>query len=131
MPLSFKTLAEYTASLFASWFTNEELLGPVYNLLLSTMFHKGQPLETFFLSLMHAIETFHRRAYGGTYMSKASYEPIRELLVGGVPSGLGQEFEKKLKDMMEYGLSVLTENSAERVTPKSQTGDENEISRRR
>ena len=103
MPLSFKTLAEYTASLFASWFTNEELLGPVYNLLLSTMFHKGQPLETFFLSLMHAIETFHRRAYGGTYMSKASYEPIRELLVGGVPSGLGQEFEKKLKDMMEYG----------------------------
>ncbi len=45
----------------------------MYNLLLSTMFHKGQPLETFFLSLMHAIETFHRRAYGGTYMSKASY----------------------------------------------------------
>ena len=36
-------------------------------------------------------------------MSKASYEPIRELLVGAVPSGLGQEFEKKLKDMMEYG----------------------------
>ena len=72
-PLS-QILADAPA-LIRQWLAQEEKLRPVYNLLLSTVQAPDQYVQSTFLSLTQALESFHRIAYGGEYESKDVTSP--------------------------------------------------------
>jgi hypothetical protein len=103
MKLPFTKLAGDTEALFRSWFTNERALEPVYDLLVGTIYNSQQSVYTTFLTLAHAVESFHRRVCGGAYTSESNYEPIRNSLWAAIPPDLADDFQGRLKNAVKYG----------------------------
>jgi len=56
-----------------------------------------------FLSLMQALEGFHRSVVGGEYLSKEAYEPTREALSAAIPVGLEASHRKSLLSRLQWG----------------------------
>ena len=89
--------------IFSSWFEQSERLQPVYALLLSTM-RKGQThLQMDFLNLVQALETFHRRIYGGLTVPTDVYLPVKDVLKAAIPSGTPADLVERLGGLLEYG----------------------------
>jgi len=102
MNLSFRELADDAACLFGSWFTNAKLFEPIYDVLVGT--YGRQSERTKFRALAHALEGFHRAAYGGMYMSQESYKPIRKSLCAAIPADIEPEFQERLRAAIRYGF---------------------------
>jgi len=60
-------------------------------------------LEDRFLSLIQAIESFHRRVYGGKYLPDEKYDKLYEVLVNGVPEDVESELKDRLMEYLKYG----------------------------
>lgn len=102
MLLPLRELNEEGKQIFNSWFAHTEELKPVYDLLLSTIYGK-QYMQTIFLNLMQAIESFHRRVHGGQIVKAEDYAPVRDALVRAIPAGTDTGLEEKLRGVLEYG----------------------------
>src|SRR5207244_934273 len=60
-------------------------------------------LESYFLSLIQAIETFCRTVYGGAYVSRDSYKRVESALVAAIPTDLPDDFRRSLRERIRYG----------------------------
>jgi len=60
-------------------------------------------LEFHFLSLMQALESFHRATKGGKYLSDKSWKPYKEKLVNEIPVELDSGHRESLKNRIKYG----------------------------
>ncbi|HEY4739243.1 MAG TPA: HEPN domain-containing protein [Candidatus Acidoferrales bacterium] len=104
MPLPFAALGESgTKTLFKNWFLHEENLRPIYSLLLSTVYEPDQYVQSTFLSLVQALETFHRRLYEGIYVPKAEYAETRQSLIAAIPPQTAPAIVEKLTGMLNWG----------------------------
>jgi len=95
---------------FNNWISKAESLKPVYDLYFSTFYNPHLYLESQFLSLAQAIETYHRRRFGGKYQTDEQYRgDLYQRFVEVIPPGLDPGFkqalrEGKLKFANEYSL---------------------------
>lgn len=102
---------EEIETLLKIWFDKSEMLWPSRILYISSLYApEGSFVEPKFLSLCQAVETYHRRMHGGSYMQSADYEEqVLPLLERALPSSLGPSFKKsismKLKFLHEYSLA--------------------------
>jgi hypothetical protein len=103
MPLPLRVLDARERELFKSWLEHSEQMNPVYGLLLSTMFEPAQYQQTIFLNLMQAIESFHRRVYGGEIVAAERYKLVRDALAGAIPQGADPDLVEKLTRLIEFG----------------------------
>jgi len=104
MPLPFAMVGEAgITTLFNNWFLREQELGPVYDLLLSTVYEPNQYVQSAFLSLTQGLESFHRRLYEGAYVPKEDYEATRKALVNAIPSVTDSKLAEKIKSMLSWG----------------------------
>lgn len=103
MPLPLRVLDPRERGIFKSWFERSEQMKPIYGLLLSTMFDPERYQQTIFLNLMQAIESFHRRVYGGEIVAAEKYEGVRDALEGAIPEGTDRDLVEKLKGVLEFG----------------------------
>lgn len=60
------------------WFSRADELRPIYDLYASTLFQEGAYVHQRFLSLAQALESYHRRAEGGLYISASQFADIRD-----------------------------------------------------
>ena len=90
-------------TLFTNWFQKEQVLRPVYDLLLSTIYSPGRYVQSTFLSLAQALESFHRKVYEGKYLSEEEYSSISKALVDAIPAGTDKKLSDKLKTTLQYG----------------------------
>ncbi len=51
---------------------------------------------------MQALESFHRRVYGGQIVSAEEYEVVRGVLRNAIPPGTAPDLVEKLKGLLEY-----------------------------
>jgi hypothetical protein len=75
---------------------------PVYDLLFGTLFNRDSFVQTKFLNLVQAIESFHRRVLGGTYLSHDEYAAIQSALSVAVPAGVPDPLKRRLSDSINY-----------------------------
>jgi hypothetical protein len=68
-----------------------------------TIYDPSMYRELRFLALSQAIESFHRRIYGGQYVTDKEYEPIRDVLIKAIPDNLDEDFKESLKKGLEHG----------------------------
>lgn len=81
-----------------SWFKQAEPLRPVYDLYFSTQYNPHEYLQSTFLSLTQALETYHRRQYGGVYLDTEAYkQDVYPKLAEAIPQDLGKDFKQSLK----------------------------------
>jgi hypothetical protein len=107
--------ANMAEALFINWFKNEQVLRPIYDLLLSTVYSPGRYVQSTFLSLAQALESFHRKVYEGKYLSEEEYASIRKALVDAIPAGTDKKLSDKLKTMLQYGNELSLKTRLEKL----------------
>lgn len=93
-------------------------LTPVRSLYFSSLYRPNRYVESTFLSLAQAIEVFHRRRKGGTYLEdKVFKERVAARLISALPEELDgrikQVFSQKIEFMNEYSLAKRITEIAE------------------
>lgn len=80
-----------------NWFAKRQTIQPVYDLYFSTLYLPVYA-EFHFLSLAQAVETYHRRVYGGKYLPDEEFlaGPYKAL-VAAIPGELARDFKTSLK----------------------------------
>jgi len=76
------------------------------------------------LSLAQAIESYHRRLYGGEYMLCDDYKDVYDTLMDAIPDYVGNDHKQSLRGRIRYGnefsfrtrLKKIFENLGENVT---------------
>jgi hypothetical protein len=100
-------------TLFNNWFQKEQALRPVYDLLLSTIYSPGRYVQSTFLSLAQALESFHRRVYEGRYISEDEYSGVRGILIDAIPPEISKKLSDKLTAMLQYGNELSLKSRLE------------------
>ena len=103
------------------------LLRPIYELYLGNYYNPATYIDQQFLNLAQALESYHRRVYGGQYMPKAAYGSmlanlnkaieanvsedelaLREALKNRIRYGYEFSFTSRLKELLERHKDVVT-----------------------
>jgi len=109
MLFTFKDISDRFEILLKNWFEKADTLGPVYDLYFGTLYNPRMYLQHQFLSLIQAIEAYHRRKFEGKYLSDDDYEPIYEKFKKFInelaiePSSKEASFKEALKSKLKYG----------------------------
>ncbi len=87
-----------------NWIEKFDLLAPSINLYFSVLYNPHSYAEVKFLSLAQAIETYHRRVFGGKYLSDKEYHSSIFLkLIDAIPNVIDKDFLTSLKSRLHYG----------------------------
>jgi len=104
MLFTFKDISDRFEILLKNWFENADTLGPVYDLYFGTLYNPRMYLQHQFLSLIQAIEAYHRRKFEGKYLSNDDYEPIYEKFKKFINElAIEPSFKEALKSKLKYG----------------------------
>lgn len=103
MLFTFEDISNRFEPLLKNWFEKKDFLESVYNLYFGTLYNPHMYLEDQFLSLIQAIESFHRRVYGGKYLPDEKYDKVYEVLVNGIPEDVESELKDRLMEYLKYG----------------------------
>ena len=126
MLFTFKDISGRFEFFFKNWFEKADLLEPVYNLYFGPLYNPQMYLQNQFLSVIQAIETYHRRKFEGKYISDEDYKPIynrfkeiinkldieasfKDVLKSKLKYGSEYSLRKRLKDLFEK-YAVITQN---------------------
>jgi hypothetical protein len=94
--------------LLRNWFEKADVLRPICGLYLGILYNPHLYLENQFLSLVQAIEAFHRRIFKGRYLPKSEYKKlVFTPLVNMIPDvnrDLQESLKSKLGDGNEHSL---------------------------
>jgi hypothetical protein len=103
MILPFPRIFEQITDVLSLWFTKATGLRSVYDLFFGTFYNPGMYLQFHFLSLMQALEIFHRVTKGGKYLSNDDWKPFRATLANAIPAELDSGHKDSLKSRIKYG----------------------------
>jgi len=103
MILPFPRISEQITEVLSLWFTKASGLRSVYDLFFGTFYNPGMYLQFHFLSLMQALESFHRVTKGGKYLSNDDWKPFRSTLANAIPAELDSGHRDSLKSRIKYG----------------------------
>jgi len=105
----------------AAWFAKAEALEPVYDLYFGTVYGSSDYLQTRFLSLAQAVESYHRRTNQRAYLDRQSFRQLRERLcqvlrdpATGLSETLQSIFVNKLAWFNELSLQTRVEEVYDR-----------------
>lgn len=104
MLFTFKDIEDDFGKYIREWRTKSELLKPVIDLYFSIYYMPESYLEIKFLSMAQAVETYHRRAYGGQYQNKEDYlKGLYGQMVEAIPKDLDTDFRESIENRIKYG----------------------------
>lgn len=93
-------------AVFSKWFDLYDSIAMPSQLALSVLSSETLWLHVEFLSLMQALEGFHRATMPGLYTSEEDYEPIRQALMNAIPSCVAFDHKDALRSRIKYGNEV-------------------------
>lgn len=93
-------------TVFSKWFELYDSIAMPSQLALSVFSSEKLWLHVEFLSLMQALEGFHRATMPGLYTSVEEYDSIRGELSNAIPKGVESAHREALKSRIKYGNEV-------------------------
>ena len=99
--VSIKNKAE---TIFNNWLEKADLLRPVYDLYFGTIYSGDMYLEFQFLSLIMALEVYHRRLIGNEDISTEEHEERVKQILNNTPDKYREWLKEKLKYSNEPSL---------------------------
>ena len=105
MLFTFRDISDRFESFLRNWFKKADALKSVYDLYFGTLYNPHAYLEQQFLSLVQAIEAFHRYAYKDRdkYLTKDKYLQVKNKLMEAIPDWVDNAWKDKLKGFLKYG----------------------------
>ena len=89
-----------------NWFELNQQVRMPSQLALSILGSERLWLHVEFLSLIQALEGFHRGLYPGTYMSDEAYEGVKRSIGGAIPNDIGADHRESLASRIRYGNQI-------------------------
>lgn len=93
-------------AVFAKWFELYDSVAMASQLALSVLNSKDLWLHVEFLTLMQALEGFHRATMPSLYTSEKEYDPIRQALNNAIPKNVASDHKDALKSRIKYGNEI-------------------------
>jgi len=87
---------------FNLWISKVDLLEPIIDLYFGTLYNDKLYLQSKFLNLTQAMESYHRRRYGGTYTSPEENEKLSNILNGAIPPNIASDHKESIKGKFKY-----------------------------
>lgn len=104
MLFTFKDISDKFEIFLRNWFEKATTLGPVYDLYFGTLYNPRMYLQHRFLSLIQALEAYHRRKFEGKYLSDNDYAQIYEKFKKFINElSIDSSFKESLKNKLNYG----------------------------
>ena len=101
---SFRGIAGRFEKILNLWFEKYETLKPVYDLYLGALYNPQMYLENEFLSMVQALEAYHRRKFDGKYLSDDDYSEVYIKLKSAIDNlAVEKSFKESLKAKLKYG----------------------------
>ncbi|HEV8062916.1 MAG TPA: HEPN domain-containing protein, partial [Gemmataceae bacterium] len=86
------------------WFENSSTLRDVYDLFFSSLYSPGIYIQSEFLSLVQALESFSRTRGGADlYVPEDVYKVVREQLLAAIPGGIDERLRASLEGHIHFG----------------------------
>lgn len=102
MLFSFRDISANFEKYLRNWFAKSEVLQPVHDLYFGILYNPSMYLQHEFLSLIQALESYHRRVDDGKYVSDDDYTQIYETLISAIPQELDNDFRESLEQKLKY-----------------------------
>jgi len=99
---SFKDISDNFEKYLKNWLAKSKVLQPVYDLYFGTLYNPSMYLQHEFLSLIQALESYHRRIHDGKYLSDDDYAQIYRTLIKAIPQEVDNNFRESLKQKLKY-----------------------------
>lgn len=125
MIISFPVVGDMIDQVLAQWFLKAKTLRFTYDLFFGTFYNPSMYLQFHFLSLMQAIESFHRVTRTGKYLNDKEWKPFRDQLANKLPVELDRWHKESLKSRIKYGNEY---SLRKRINDLLQSLDENTLS---
>lgn len=103
MLFSLNTISDMFHESLINWFEKIEIMRPVYNLYFASVYNSRVYLDYQFLTYTQALESLHRRVFGGKYMEDDQYKSVYEILTKNIPKSLSESHHDSLKSRIRYG----------------------------
>jgi ApeA N-terminal domain 1 len=94
------------STVVSNWFEKVESVLIPSQLALGIVSTKNLWLHIEFLSLIQALEGFHRGSYLGTYMDDSAYSKVNSVLCGAIPTSVATDHREALKSRIKYGNQI-------------------------
>lgn len=129
MIISYPRISKEINKILSLWFSKAQLLRSVYDLFFGTFYNPNMYVQFQFLSLIQAVESFHRVTKGGKYLNDAAWKPYRAKLDNAISPELERGHRESLKSRIKYGneyslrkrigelLESLNEKTLSRLSP--------------
>lgn len=104
--LSRGAFADHFEQGLARWFEHYPAFETTNGLAMSILASRTLWPHVEFLSVMQALEGFHRVRHGGLYMDKHAYEAVASTLSGAIPKEVGADHLTSLKSRIRYGNEI-------------------------
>lgn len=103
MIITLPEMRQEFCSVLEKWFSNQEELESTYNLFFGALFNSSQYLNFHFLSLMQAIETYHRQVFSGKYIEQKKYDKESQKIKTNMPTVFPSDLKDAIKSRIKYG----------------------------
>jgi len=103
MLFGYQNISDDFPNYLKNWFDKAEKLKSVFDLYFGLLYIPSIYVHLEFLTLAQALETYHRRMYGGTYMSQDDYKGVADVLKSAIPQDLDSAHRDSLKKRIEFG----------------------------
>lgn len=103
MLLPLPKVRTHLSGVLAAWFAKLEQLRDVSNLHFGALYRPKMYLESHFLVLMQALESFSRSLHDANYLSQADYQRVAAALNAAIPPDTGSDLKASLKSRIKYG----------------------------
>lgn len=113
MLFTFKDISDSFQVFIRNWFEKAEVLKPVYDLYFGTLYNPRMYVHQRFLSLIHAIESYHRRIMRNYELPEDEYRKKITAILDAVPSKYKRWVKWKLKYSNEPPLKQRLEDILE------------------
>ncbi len=109
MLFSFQDISDDFDKYLDKWLFKYDQLRPVFNLFFGKIYNDEMYLQHEFLSLIQALESYHRLRIGGIYLLSCDYELVYDALLSAIPP-----VQREFKESLEHRLKYLNEFSLQR-----------------
>jgi hypothetical protein len=103
MIIQFPKISATISHVLELWYTKADQLRSVYDLYFASYYNPTMYMEFIFLALMQSLESFHRCAYGGKYLSDDEWKEHGAKIVQAIPNDLESSFKESLRNRIKYG----------------------------
>lgn len=103
IPFTYPFIRPNIRKIFKTWFEKADELSTTYSLHFGVTVNNGIPVDFRFLTLIQALEAYHRVMGEDKYVSDDNYARIQTALVDAIPTSASPDLRSALKARIKYG----------------------------